>query len=163
MNLYIDGAARDVQAAINAAPRADLNDPNYRKVNPADAPYLVWRSLPTPSTRRASYDAAALPDGKARSSWAALATGSPRRSESDGAEPHELDDVRAVRRQRQPPESFTTAWEISTTDQLLKAERSAADRRLSARRHGATVNMGPDVQDAVEDLRSWGLAEPRRW
>src|SRR5262249_8820131 len=38
----IDAAARDVQAAINAA-RSQLpsnlpNNPNYRKVNPADAP-----------------------------------------------------------------------------------------------------------------------------
>src|SRR6202042_2361555 len=38
----IDGAARDVQAAINAA-RADMptdlrSNPQYRKVNPADAP-----------------------------------------------------------------------------------------------------------------------------
>src|SRR3989442_1319815 len=41
----IDGAARDVQAAINAA-RANLpanlpNNPTYRKVNPADAPILI--------------------------------------------------------------------------------------------------------------------------
>ena len=41
----IDGAARDVQAAINAA-RADLPaslkaNPTYRKMNPADAPILV--------------------------------------------------------------------------------------------------------------------------
>ena len=41
----IDGAARDVQAAINAA-RADLpaalrSNPTYRKVNPADAPILI--------------------------------------------------------------------------------------------------------------------------
>ncbi len=41
----IDGAARDVQAAINAA-RADLpaslrSNPTYRKVNPADAPILL--------------------------------------------------------------------------------------------------------------------------
>ena len=41
----IDGAARDVQAAINAA-RADLpailpSNPRYRKVNPADAPILI--------------------------------------------------------------------------------------------------------------------------
>ncbi len=41
----IDGAARDVQAAINAA-RADMpsdlrSNPQYRKVNPADAPVLV--------------------------------------------------------------------------------------------------------------------------
>ncbi|WP_137861062.1 MULTISPECIES: efflux RND transporter permease subunit [unclassified Sphingomonas] len=41
----IDGAARDVQAAINAA-RADLpstlrTNPTYRKVNPADAPIMI--------------------------------------------------------------------------------------------------------------------------
>ncbi len=41
----IDGAARDVQAAINAA-RADLpsslkTNPTYRKMNPADAPILI--------------------------------------------------------------------------------------------------------------------------
>src|SRR5881396_1540311 len=41
----IDGAARDVQAAINAA-RANLpanlpGNPSYRKVNPADAPILI--------------------------------------------------------------------------------------------------------------------------
>jgi multidrug efflux pump len=41
----IDGAARDVQAAINAA-RADLptalkSNPTYRKLNPADAPILI--------------------------------------------------------------------------------------------------------------------------
>ncbi|WP_294391152.1 efflux RND transporter permease subunit [uncultured Sphingomonas sp.] len=41
----IDGAARDVQAAINAA-RADLpatlrTNPSYRKINPADAPIMI--------------------------------------------------------------------------------------------------------------------------
>ncbi|QJU57501.1 MMPL family transporter [Sphingomonas sp. AP4-R1] len=41
----IDGAARDVQAAINAA-RADMpttlrTNPSYRKMNPADAPILI--------------------------------------------------------------------------------------------------------------------------
>ncbi|MDO6415622.1 efflux RND transporter permease subunit [Sphingomonas sp. BIUV-7] len=41
----IDGAARDVQAAINAA-RADLpttlrTNPSYRKMNPADAPIII--------------------------------------------------------------------------------------------------------------------------
>src|SRR5204863_9789975 len=45
LNRNIDGAARDVQAAINAA-RTDLpanlpNNPTYRKVNPADAPIAI--------------------------------------------------------------------------------------------------------------------------
>src|ERR1700679_2887190 len=45
LNRNIDGAARDVQAAINAA-RANLpanlpNNPSYRKVNPADSPIMI--------------------------------------------------------------------------------------------------------------------------
>ncbi len=41
----MDGAARDVQAAINAA-AADLpinlpSPPTYRKINPADAPIMI--------------------------------------------------------------------------------------------------------------------------
>src|SRR6266513_1689278 len=45
LNRNIDGAARDVQAAINAA-RANLpsnlpQSPTYRKVNPADAPIII--------------------------------------------------------------------------------------------------------------------------
>src|SRR3982750_3759521 len=45
LNRNIDAAARDVQAAINAA-RGQLpanlpSNPNYRKVNPADAPIMI--------------------------------------------------------------------------------------------------------------------------
>src|SRR5499425_1399401 len=45
LNRDINGAARDVQAAINAA-RGQLpanlpSNPNYRKVNPADAPIML--------------------------------------------------------------------------------------------------------------------------
>jgi len=45
LNRDINGAARDVQAAINAA-RSQLpanlpNNPRYRKVNPADAPIMI--------------------------------------------------------------------------------------------------------------------------
>lgn len=58
----INGAARDVQAAINAA-RAQLpsslpSNPSYRKMNPADAPVLIL-SVTSPSMTRAQmYDAA---------------------------------------------------------------------------------------------------------
>src|SRR6202049_890813 len=58
----IDGAARDVQAAINAA-RSQLpsylpGNPTYRKVNPADAPIMILaltsETIPLPKI----YDAA---------------------------------------------------------------------------------------------------------
>jgi multidrug efflux pump len=58
----INGAARDVQAAINAA-RADLpsslrSNPTYRKVNPADAPILILALTSDTLTRAQMYDAA---------------------------------------------------------------------------------------------------------
>ena len=56
----IDGAARDVQAAINAA-AADLptnlpTNPTYRKINPADAPILILTLASKTKTRAQMYD-----------------------------------------------------------------------------------------------------------
>src|SRR5215831_9488493 len=51
----IDGAARDVQAAINAArvdlPAALRSNPTYRKVNPADAPIMILTMTSDTKTR----------------------------------------------------------------------------------------------------------------
>src|ERR1700742_3997036 len=63
LNRDIDGAARDVQAAINAA-RADLptslrSNPTYRKVNPADAPILILALTSATMSPGQVYDAAA--------------------------------------------------------------------------------------------------------
>jgi multidrug efflux pump len=45
LNRNIDGAARDVQAAINAArpflPASLPSNPSYRKINPADSPVII--------------------------------------------------------------------------------------------------------------------------
>src|SRR6201987_3850687 len=62
LNRDINGAARDVQAAINAA-RADLptslrSNPTYRKVNPADAPILILALTSKTLTRGQIYDSA---------------------------------------------------------------------------------------------------------
>jgi multidrug efflux pump len=58
----IDGAARDVQAAINAAgpdlPTNLPSNPTYRKVNPADAPILILALTSRTLTRGQLYDAA---------------------------------------------------------------------------------------------------------
>src|ERR1035437_1675414 len=58
----IDAAARDVQAAINAA-RGNLpsnlpNNPSYRKVNPADSPIFMLALTSPVLTRGQVYDAA---------------------------------------------------------------------------------------------------------
>ena len=62
LNRNIDAAARDVQAAINAA-RSQLpaylpGNPTYRKVNPADAPILILALTSDIVTLPQMYDAA---------------------------------------------------------------------------------------------------------
>ena len=62
MSRNIDGASRDVQAAINAA-RADLpaslkSNPTYRKMNPADAPIMILALTSTTMSPGKMYDAA---------------------------------------------------------------------------------------------------------
>jgi multidrug efflux pump len=58
----IDGAARDVQAAINAArpllPTGLPSNPTYRKVNPADAPIMILALTSHVMSRGQMYDAA---------------------------------------------------------------------------------------------------------
>src|SRR5437868_12955530 len=59
----IDGAARDVQAALNAAksllPTGLPSNPTYRKVNPADAPIMILALTSDTMTQGQMYDAAA--------------------------------------------------------------------------------------------------------
>src|SRR5579862_3044786 len=62
LNRNIDAAARDVQAAINAA-RGQLpanlpRNPNWRKVNPADAPILMLGLTSDPMSQGEVYGAA---------------------------------------------------------------------------------------------------------
>ena len=108
----IDGAARDVQAAINAA-RADLpailpSNPNYRKVNPADAPVLILAVTSEIVGRGRMYDAASSilqqklsqVDGVGQvNRGRRLAPGCPRRTES-----HRAEQVRD-RAGRRPPDA----------------------------------------------------------
>jgi multidrug efflux pump len=58
----INGAARDVQAAINAAlpmlPTGMLSNPTYKKVNPADAPIMILSLTSHTLSQAKMYDAA---------------------------------------------------------------------------------------------------------
>jgi multidrug efflux pump len=58
----IDAAARDVQAAINAArgylPANLPSNPNYRKVNPADSPIMILSLTSSSLSKGQIYDAA---------------------------------------------------------------------------------------------------------
>src|SRR5450432_4498549 len=61
LNRDIDGAARDVQAALNAArsllPTGLPSNPTYRKVNPADAPIMILALTSDTLTQGQMYDA----------------------------------------------------------------------------------------------------------
>jgi multidrug efflux pump len=58
----VDGAARDVQAGINAArallPTGMPSNPSYRKANPADSPVVIFALTSPTLTRGQMYDAA---------------------------------------------------------------------------------------------------------
>jgi multidrug efflux pump len=60
LNRDINGAARDVQAAINAArallPTGMPSNPTYRKTNPADAPIMILALTSTAYTQGQMYD-----------------------------------------------------------------------------------------------------------
>src|SRR6185503_19552957 len=62
LNRDINAAARDVQAAINAAhaylPANLPMNPNYRKINPADSPIMIISLTSDVNTQAQMYDIA---------------------------------------------------------------------------------------------------------
>ncbi len=175
----INGAARDVQAAINAArvdlPTNLLSNPIYRKVNPADAPILIV-SLTSPTlTRGQIYDAASTVlsqqlsqlsgVGQVIISGAALpAVRVELRPQALFKYGIGLEDVRAAlaAANANAPKGIVELdrqrLQIYTNDQ---ASHAAEYRPLVvAYRNGGAVHLTDiaDVQDSVQDLRNLGLA-----
>ena len=175
----MDAAARDVQAAINAA-RGQLptnlpNNPTYRKVNPADAPIMVVALTADTIGVGRLYDVAASVLQQKLSQVEGVGQvwvgGSSLPGVRVDLNPTALnkygigmDQVRtalgAANANRPVGEiaNATTTWTLDTTDQLL----SAAEYRplVIASRDGAVVRLSDvaDVQDSVEDLRNAGVA-----
>src|SRR5262245_2057435 len=174
----IDGAARDVQAGINAA-RAFLpvglpNNPTYRKVNPADAPVLILALTSDTVDRGRMYDAASsiLQQKLSETEGVGLvAVGggalpavrvavNPRLLNNLGLG---LEDVRSslarsnANRPKGNLEDASHVWQIGTTDQLLKADEYRP--LIIAFRNGAPVALSDiaTVRDSVEDTRTLGL------
>ena len=175
----IDSAARDVQAAINAArgqlPSALPNNPNYRKVNPADAPILLLSLTSDTLPPSALYDAAAsiLQQELAQVEGVgeARAGGSSLPAVRVELNPTALtkygigfDEVRAAigtANSNRPTGELATpteAWSLDTDGQLDRAEQY---RPLVIRyRDGAVVRVMDvaEVNDSVEDVRTAGFA-----
>ena len=174
----IDGAARDVQAAINAA-RADLptnlrSNPIYRKLNPADAPILLLTLTSKTLTPGQMYDSASniLQQRLSQLDGIGQVTigGSALPAVRVEINPHALskygiglEDVRAAlaaanaNSPKGAIEGNGQHLQIYTNDQA----NHAADYRplVIAYRNGAPVHLTDvaEVTDSVEDLRNEGL------
>jgi multidrug efflux pump len=175
----IDGAARDVQAAINAA-AADVStslssNPTYRKVNPADAPLMILALTSKTLTRGQLYDAASNVlqqrlsqlDGIGQVSIGG-ATLPAVRVELNPTTMFKygigLEDVRAAlasanaNSPKGAIEEGDHRFQLYTNDQA----RQASDYRplIIAYRNGSAVRLTDvaDVEDSVQDLRNEGRA-----
>jgi multidrug efflux pump len=180
LNRNIDAAARDVQAAINAA-RGQLptnlpSNPTYRKVNPADAPITIIALTSQTVDRAQMYDAASSilaqklsqiqGVGQVMVGGGALPAV---RVELNPTQLHaygiSLEQVRMflqAANANQPKGQFSGPDEsvaIGASDQLLKA---APYRSLVVGFYqGAPVRLSniADVQDSVQDVRNAGIAD----
>jgi multidrug efflux pump len=183
LNRDINGAARDVQAAINAA-RSQLpanlpTNPFYRKVNPADAPVMLMAMTSDTIEISSLYDLASSvlqqKIAQVKGVGQVVVGGSSLPSVRVELNPEiinkygiGLDQIRGVlaaanaNRPKGKLENSTTAWEIQTTDQLQTADQYRP--LIIAYRGGAPVRLSDvaDVQDSVEDLRGGGLANGKR-
>ena len=174
----IDAAARDVQAAINAA-RSQLpanlpNNPTYRKVNPADAPILILALTSDTVNRGSIYDAASSILQQKLSQTAGVGQVvvgggalpavrvdvNPTQLNSFGLG---LEDVRAALSNANANlakgdlQNGKQGLEITTTDQLLTA--AEYQPLIVAYRNGAPVVLSDiaNVTESVEDVRTLGL------
>jgi len=179
LNRDIDGAARDVQAAINAA-RADLpsslkTNPTYRKVNPADAPILILAMSSKTLTQGQMYDAASNVFQQQLSQVSGIGQviigGSALPAVRVELNPQAmfnygigLEDVRAslasanANSPKGTIDDGDRRYQIYTNDQATKAADYAP--LVVAYRNNAAVQLSDvaAVTDSVEDVRNLGLS-----
>jgi len=175
----VDGAARDVQAAIAAA-RADLppdlpSNPTYRKVNPADAPILILALTSKTMPVGEIYDAAASVLQQRLSEISGVGQvfigGSSLPAVRVELNPQQLgkygiqlEDVRSAisatnaNRPKGELHDGVHRWTIAANDQLDRAEQYRPI--VVTYRDGAPVRLGDlaSIEDSVEDVRTVGLS-----
>jgi multidrug efflux pump len=179
LNRNIDAAARDVQAGINAA-RGQLpanlpTNPGWHKQNPADPPILQLGLTSDTLTTAEMYDAASTIlqqklsqiQGVGQvfvgggSAPAVRVDVNPTLLNDFGLS---LEDVRAVlgnanaNRPKGGLSDNNRTWELTTTDQLMKAREYRP--LIVAYRKGAAVTLSniAEVTDSVSDIRNLGIA-----
>jgi multidrug efflux pump len=179
LNRDINGAARDVQAAINAArsllPTGLPSNPTYRKVNPADAPIMLLSLTSETMTRGQMYDAASTLLAQKLSQVRGIGQvtvggGSlpavrvemnPSALHKYGIGTEEVRNALAAANANQPKgmvEDGDRHWQIGANDQAMRASEYLP--LIVAYRNGAAVQLSDvaEVVDSVQDLRNAGLA-----
>jgi multidrug efflux pump len=179
LNRNIDAAARDVQAAINAA-RSQLpanlpSNPTYRKINPADAPILILAltsdTVPVARLYDTSDSILAQKLSQVNGVGQVFTYGSAPPAVRAEVNPMMLnkfgvglDTVRNAlnlanaNQAKGQVSDRTTSQEFADNDQLFTADRYRP--LIVAYHNGGPVRLGDvaDVQDSVADVRNLGVA-----
>jgi multidrug efflux pump len=179
----IDAAARDVQAAINAArtqlPPNLVNNPTYRKVNPADAPIMIVAltsdMLPIGRVFDAADSILAQKLAQVEGIGQVFVGGGAKPAVRVQVDPNlltqlgiSLDQVRGALRavNANSPKGEVAgpadAWTITANDQLFTAEQYRPV--IVAYQNGAPVRLRDiaQVEESVEDVRTAGIANGKR-
>jgi len=185
LNRNIDAAARDVQAAINAArnqlPSYLPGNPWYRKVNPADSPILILSLTSDSMLLPNIYDQA----NSVLSQKLAQVPGVGQVYVGGGANPAVraelnpdqlnkfgigLDAVRTAlnaanaNSPKGEVSNQVNAWNVNDNDQIKHADQYRPLIVGYNRQTGAAVRLGDvgDVVDSVEDAHIYGLSNGKR-
>ena len=179
LNRSIDAAARDVQAAINAAagylPANLPMHPTYRKINPADSPIFMMALTSEVLDKGHMYDAASTIMAQKLAqvkgvgqvfAWGSALPGvrlelNPMAMNKYGIGFEDVRGILAAANANTPKGHFDDGrhmWEVGANDQLFKA----ADYKplLVVYHNGSPVRMSDigSVEDSVEDTRNAGYA-----
>jgi multidrug efflux pump len=179
----IDAAARDVQAAINAAlsqlPPNLPSNPNYRKINPADAPVLILGmtsdALPVGRIFDAADSIVAQRLSQVEGVGQVFVGGGARPAVRARVDPNRLAQLgiglgqvrtalgaATTNRPKGELSDAGSAWGVSSNSQLFDADQYRPI--IIAYRNGAPVRLGDvaDVESSVEDVRTAGLVNGKR-
>ncbi|MBH2688674.1 multidrug efflux RND transporter permease subunit MdtC [Serratia ureilytica] len=178
----INGAARDVQAAINAAqsllPTGMPSRPSYRKVNPSDAPIMILTLTSDTYSQGLLYDFASTQLAQKISQTEGVGDVSVGGSSLPAVRVElnpsalfnqgvSLDAVRQaisnanVRRPQGAVENPQQRWQIQANDALKTAD---AYRPLIVHyNNGSAVRLGDvaEVKDSVQDVRNAGMTDAK--
>jgi multidrug efflux pump len=175
----IDGAARDVQAAINAArsllPTGLPGNPTYRKVNPGDSPVLILALTSPRHNRGQMFDAATTllapaisqvkgvgqVDVGGSSLPAVRVTLKPQALNTLGLGAEDVRTAISAANANRPQglvEDARQRWQVGASDQTVNA--AALAPTIIRWQQGAAVRLSDvaEVRDSVQDVRNAGYA-----